>query len=39
MKIGENIDLGVPPLLLLLAPMEDVTDQSFRWVCKEFGAD
>jgi tRNA-dihydrouridine synthase B len=38
MKIGENIDLGVPPLLLL-APMEDVTDPSFRWVCKEFGAD
>ena len=37
MKIGENIDLGVQPLLL--APMEDVTDPSFRWVCKEFGAD
>ena len=36
MKIG-NIDLGEKPLLL--APMEDVTDASFRWVCKEFGAD
>lgn len=24
---------------LLLAPMEDVTDMSFRQVCKEFGAD
>lgn len=36
MKIG-NIDLGERPLLL--APMEDVTDQSFRLMCKEFGAD
>ncbi len=36
-KIGEKIDLGERPLLL--APMEDVTDPSFRWVCKEFGAD
>ena len=36
MKIG-NIDLGEKPLLL--APMEDVTDPSFRWVCKEYGAD
>ena len=36
MKIGE-IDLGEKPLLL--APMEDVTDASFRYVCKEFGAD
>ena len=24
---------------MLLAPMEDVTDASFRFVCKEFGAD
>lgn len=24
---------------LLLAPMEDVTDISFRWICKHFGAD
>lgn len=24
---------------MLLAPMEDVTDPSFRYVCKEFGAD
>ncbi len=36
MKIG-NIDLGNRPLLL--APMEDVTDASFRFICKEFGAD
>ena len=36
MKIG-NIDLGERPLFL--APMEDVTDASFRFVCKEFGAD
>ena len=36
MKIG-NIDLGERPLLL--APMEDVTDASFRYVCKMFGAD
>lgn len=36
MKIGE-IDLGDKPVLL--APMEDVTDASFRVVCKKFGAD
>ena len=30
-------DLGEKPLLL--APMEDVTDASFRFICKEFGAD
>ena len=36
MKIG-NIDLGDKPLFL--APMEDVTDASFRYICKEFGAD
>lgn len=24
---------------MLLAPMEDVTDASFRFICKEFGAD
>ena len=24
---------------MLLAPMEDVTDPSFRWLCKGFGAD
>ena len=36
MKIGD-IELGDRPLLL--APMEDVTDASFRWVCKKYGAD
>lgn len=36
MKI-KNIDLGDYPLFL--APMEDVTDASFRYICKEFGAD
>ncbi len=36
MKIG-NIDLGEMPLFL--APMEDVTDPSFRAVCKTFGVD
>lgn len=36
MKI-RDIDLGDNPLFL--APMEDVTDASFRWVCKQFGAD
>ena len=36
MKIGD-IDLGPRPLLL--APMEDVTDLSFRLICREQGAD
>ena len=36
MKIG-NIDLGSRPVML--APMEDVTDPSFRLICKEMGAD
>ena len=35
-KIGD-IDFGPKPLFL--APMEDVTDPSFRRLCKEFGAD
>jgi nifR3 family TIM-barrel protein len=36
MKIAD-IDLGERPIML--APMEDVTDQSFRLICKELGAD
>lgn len=36
MRIGK-IDLGEKPVLL--APMEDVTDPSFRLICKEQGAD
>ncbi len=36
MKIAE-IELGAQPLFL--APMEDVTDPSFRYMCKRFGAD
>ncbi|MFI3317787.1 MAG: tRNA dihydrouridine synthase DusB [Rikenellaceae bacterium] len=36
MKIGD-IELGEKPLFL--APMEDVTDPSFRYMCKGFGAD
>ncbi len=36
MRIAD-IELGERPLLL--APMEDVTDRSFRWLCKSFGAD
>ncbi len=35
MKIG-NIELGSRPLFL--APMEDVTDPSFRLICREMGA-
>ena len=36
MKIG-NLDLGNMPLFL--APMEDVTYKSFRFMCKKYGAD
>ena len=36
MKIG-SLDLGSSPLLL--APMEDVTDVPFRFLCKKYGAD
>jgi tRNA-dihydrouridine synthase B len=36
MTIG-SIELGDQPLFL--APMEDVTDPSFRYICKHFGAD
>ena len=36
-KIGEHIDLGDFPLLL--APMEDVSDPPFRYVCKQNGVD
>ena len=36
MKI-RDIDLGTHPLFL--APMEDITDPSFRYICKMHGAD
>ncbi len=36
MKIGYT-DLGEKPLFL--APMEDITDPSFRSICKDYGAD
>lgn len=36
-KIGEHINLGEFPLLL--APMEDVSDPPFRFVCKQNGVD
>jgi nifR3 family TIM-barrel protein len=36
MLIGD-LDLGEQPLFL--APMEDITDPSFRFLCKKFGAD
>ncbi len=36
MNIG-NVELGDRPVML--APMEDVTDSSFRLICKEQGAD
>lgn len=36
MKIG-NLDLGPKPVML--APMEDVTDASFRALCRKQGAD
>ncbi len=36
LKIG-NIEIKEYPLLL--APMEDITDASFRYICKRFGAD
>ncbi|ASQ91259.1 tRNA dihydrouridine synthase DusB [Prosthecochloris sp. GSB1] len=35
MRIGE-LDIDRP---VILAPMEDVTDRSFRRICKRFGAD
>jgi len=33
----DNIDFGDKPIFL--APLEDVTDPSFRHICKHFGAD
>jgi nifR3 family TIM-barrel protein len=36
MKIGTLQFSEIP---LFLAPMEDVTYKSFRWMCKKFGAD
>ncbi len=35
-KIG---DIEFTERAVFLAPMEDVTDASFRYICKEFGAD
>lgn len=32
-----DIDLGEFPIIL--APMEDVSDPPFRYVCKQYGAD
>ncbi len=37
MKIGSKLIFSDSPVLL--APMEDVTDRSFRSLCREFGAD
>lgn len=36
MNIGDIV-FGEKPLLL--APMEDITDPSFRYICKDYGAD
>ncbi|HZZ74699.1 MAG TPA: tRNA-dihydrouridine synthase, partial [Puia sp.] len=36
-QIGKHINL--PDFPLLLAPMEDVSDPPFRYVCKKYGAD
>ncbi len=36
LKIG---NINIPEFPLLLAPMEDVTDISFRYLCKLFGVD
>ncbi len=36
MTIGK---INIPEQPLLLAPMEDITDRSFRKLCKSFGAD
>ena len=35
-KIG---DIALRNQPLFLAPMEDITDSSFRFICKQFGAD
>jgi tRNA-dihydrouridine synthase B len=32
-------NLKIPSAALFLAPMEDITDPSFRFMCKKFGAD
>ena len=36
LKIGHTDIQGYP---VLLAPMEDITDPSFRYLCKKYGAD
>jgi len=36
LKIGS---IELPEFFLALAPMEDITDPSFRYLCKKLGAD
>ena len=35
----KNWFIELPDFPLLLAPMEDVSDPPFRYLCKKFGAD
>ena len=37
MKISASLDLKDKPVML--APMEDITDRSFRHMCKLYGVD
>lgn len=38
-KLVKIADIALPEFPLLLAPMEDVSDPPFRYVCKQNGAD
>ena len=38
-KVIKIANISLPDKPLLLAPMEDVTDQAFRIICKRLGAD